>query len=492
MPINILMPALSPTMTEGNLARWHKKEGDTVNAGDVIAEIETDKATMEVEAADSGVLGKIVVPEGTQNVKVNAVIGMLLAEGEDAKAAAAAPKADAPKGAPDTAAAAPAKAAPAAAKPAAPAPQPAAHAGNGGSAPAASPLARRIAAQSGIDLSGLSGTGAHGKVMRADVEAAMGGGTAHAPAGDGGDRVFASPLARRMAAQAGLDLATVGGSGPDGRIVKADVEAALAAPRPAAARPAAAPAAAMPTEKPKPAPAARPAPAPGVRPEPELVPLTAMRRVIAERMAHAKSTVPHFYETVDCEIDELLKVRAQLNERVKDNKISVNDFVVRACALALREVPEANVSFQDGQMLKYGTVDISVAVALDGGLITPIVFDADRKGLAQIAAEMKDLAARARAMKLQPHEYQGGSFSISNLGMFGIKQFDAVINEPQAGILAVGAGEQRPVVKNGALAVATVMTITLSCDHRVVDGAIGAKLLVAIKRLIEYPPAMLL
>jgi pyruvate dehydrogenase E2 component (dihydrolipoamide acetyltransferase) len=295
-----------------------------------------------------------------------------------------------------------------------------------------------------------------------------------------------------MAAQAGLDLGAVGGTGPQGRIVKADVEAAIAAPRPAAALPKPAPAAAL--EKPKavPAPAARPAPAPGERPAPELVPLNAMRRVIAERMAHSKSTVPHFYETVDCEIDELLKIRAQLNERLKDNKVSVNDFIVRACALALREVPEANVSYQDGQMLKYHTVDISVAVALDGGLITPIVFDADRKGLAQIAAEMKELAGRARAMKLQPHEYQGGSFSISNLGMFGIKQFEAVINEPQACILAVGAGEQRPVVRNGALAVATVMTITLSCDHRVVDGATGAKLLVAIKRLIEYPPAMLL
>ncbi|MGE0745333.1 MAG: 2-oxo acid dehydrogenase subunit E2 [Rhodospirillales bacterium] len=484
MPINILMPALSPTMTEGNLARWHKKEGDTVNAGDVIAEIETDKATMEVEAADSGVLGRIVVPEGTQNVKVNAVIGMLLAEGEDAKAAAAEPKAEAPKPTAPKAEPAPAP------QPKADAPKPAAHAGNGGSAPAASPLARRIAAQSGIDLSGVSGSGSHGKIMRADVESAMTGGAAPARPADG-DRLFASPLARRMAAQAGIDLATVDGSGPDGRIVKADVEAALSAPRqPAAAKPAAAPAAAP--ERPKAASAARPAPAPGERPEPQLVPLSAMRRVIAERMAHAKSTVPHFYETVDCEIDELMKVRAQLNERVKDNKISVNDFVVRACALALREVPEANVSFHDGQMLKYDTVDISVAVALDGGLITPIVFDADRKGLAQIAAETKDLATRARAMKLQPHEYQGGTFSISNLGMFGIKQFDAVINEPQAGILAVGAGEQRPVVKNGALAVATVMTITLSCDHRVVDGAIGARLLVAIKRLIEYPPAMLL
>jgi pyruvate dehydrogenase E2 component (dihydrolipoamide acetyltransferase) len=437
----------------------------------VLAEIETDKATMEVEAVDEGVLGKIVVPDGTEAVQVNAVIGMILEEGEDASAldsahaAAPAPKAEAP----------------AAASPA-PAPTPGSHGGGN-----ATPLARRVAEQAGVDIAGVPGTGGHGRVTRADVEKAAGGGVGMtAPRADKGERVFASPLARKMAADNSLDLAAVAGSGPDGRIVKADIEAALAAPRPAAAAaPTAAPAVA----------AKGPAPAASSGDAFDIVPLTTMRKVIAERMTHAKSTVPHFYLTVDCEIDELLKIRKTLNERGEKQgvRLSVNDLVIKACAAALMEVPAANVGWVgDGTMRKYRRADISIAVALDSGLITPIIRGAESKGLAAISAEMKDIAERARDGKLVPEEYQGGSFSISNLGMFGIKQFDAVINEPQACILAVGAGEQRPVVKNGELAVATVMSCTLSCDHRVVDGATGAQLLAAIKRLIEYPAAMLL
>ena len=400
MPINILMPALSPTMTEGNLAKWLKNEGDSVEAGDVIAEIETDKATMEVEAVDEGVLGKIVVPEGSEGVAVNAVIGVLLAEGEDAAAIE------------DVLAAAETP------EPAAePAPQPA-------SEPPSAPRAPR-------------------------------------------DRIAASPLARRMAAQAGLNLDAISGSGTGGRIVKADIEAALAAE----------PAPAMP----------RAVAAPG-----ETVRLSTMRRVIAERMTESKATVPHFYLTVDCEVDELLKVRSEINKRVEPKKISVNDIVIRACALALREIPAANVSWAgEGSMTQHGTVDISVAVAIPGGLVTPIVRNADAKGLVEIGDEMKELAARARHGKLTPEEYRGGSFSISNLGMYGVKSFDAVINPPQACILAVGAAEPRPVVRDGAIVPATVMSCTLSVDHRVVDGAIGAELLAAIKRNIEYPPAML-
>ncbi len=409
MPINILMPALSPTMTEGNLARWLKAEGDAVEAGDVIAEIETDKATMEVEAVDEGVLGKIVVPEGSEGVAVNAVIGVLLAEGEDAAAIGETP---------------------------APAQEP---------APAAEPEPQPTAAPP----------------------------PAAAPAAPG-ERIAASPLARRMAAQAGLDLAALSGSGTGGRIVKADIDAALAA-GPALAEPVRAP----------PRPAAAPAPGETVR-------LSTMRRVIAERMAESKATVPHFYLTVDCEIDELLKVRSEINRRIETARISVNDIVIRASALALREVPAANVSWAgEGSMTQHGTVDVSVAVAIPGGLVTPIVRNADAKGLVEIATEMKALAARAREGKLMPEEYQGGSFSISNLGMYGVKSFDAVINPPQACILAVGAGEPRPVVRDGAIVPATVMSCTLSVDHRVVDGAIGAELLGAIKRNIEYPPAML-
>ena len=410
MPINILMPALSPTMTEGNLAKWLKSEGDSVEAGDVIAEIETDKATMEVEAVDEGVLGKIVVPEGSEGVAVNAVIGVLLAEGEDADSIESAP---------------------------APAEKP---------EPVAEPD------------------------PPADAEVVAENALAHPSSGE---RIAASPLARRMAAQAGLDLSTIDGSGPKGRIVKADIEAVLAGGAAA------------------PSPVSQIA-APSPSSADETVKLSTMRRVIAERMTESKTTVPHFYLTVDCEVDELLKIRGEINKRIENARVSVNDIVIRACALALREVPAANVSWAgEGTMTQHGTVDISVAVAIPGGLVTPIVRNADAKGLVEIAGEMKELAARAREGKLRPEEYQGGSFSISNLGMYGVKSFDAVINPPQACILAVGAGEPRPVVRDGEIVPATVMSCTLSVDHRVVDGAIGAELLGAIKRNIEYPPAML-
>ncbi|MFP6689552.1 MAG: pyruvate dehydrogenase complex dihydrolipoamide acetyltransferase [Alphaproteobacteria bacterium] len=421
MPINVLMPALSPTMTEGNIASWMKKEGEKLSAGDLLCEIETDKATMEIEAADDGVLGKIVIPDGTENVPVNAVIGVILEEGEDASAldgweipAVEAPPQVAEQAAPVEVAAQ------AQAAPAAPAP----------------PLA---------------------PVAQADQ--------AERPEG----RIFASPLARRMAKQSGLDLAAILGSGPKGRIVKVDIEAALSGAAPATA------------------------PLAAVGPY-EDIQTSKMRKIIAQRLQEAKQTVPHFYLTVDCEIDELLKVRKELNGRSDDYKLSVNDFVVRASALALRKVPECNASWIDGGLRQYTGVDISVAVAIDDGLVTPILRNADHKGLSALSEEMKELAARARAkpMGLAPEEYQGGTFSISNLGMFGIKEFSAIINTPQSMILAVGAGEQRPVVKDGALAIATLMSCTLSVDHRVVDGAAGARFLGAFKGLIENPLTMLL
>ncbi|HEV2678531.1 MAG TPA: pyruvate dehydrogenase complex dihydrolipoamide acetyltransferase [Aliidongia sp.] len=438
MPIDILMPALSPTMTEGNLAKWVKKEGDAIKAGDVICEIETDKATMEVEAVEEGTLGKIIVAEGTQGVKVNEVIALLLEEGEsaDALGKSAAPK---PAPAPENPKTEPAKAEAPKAE-AAPAPK--------------------------------------------------------AASADHGERVFATPLARRMAEQAGIDLAGVTGSGPNGRIVKSDIEAAAGKPKQAAAPAAAA-------EAPKAAPAAVTAPAATALTKERVValagnipyteiPNTSMRKVIAKRLTEAKQTVPHFYLTVDCEIDQLLKIRAELNGKTEGLKISVNDFVIRASALALKKVPAANASWSDDVILQWSQADIAVAVAIEGGLITPIVKQAEGKGLATISAEMRDLGARAKAGKLKLEEFQGGTFSISNLGMFGIKEFSAVINPPHGAILAVGAGEQRPVVKNGALAVATVMSCTLSVDHRVVDGAVGAAFLKAFKGLIEDPLSMLL
>ena len=426
MPVQILMPALSPTMTEGTVAKWLKNEGDAVKSGDVICEIETDKATMEFEAVDEGVLGKILVAGGTSGVAVNTPIAVLLEEGEDASVLSAAP---------------------------APTPTPTLPQQSRGRESPPPPPAQGV------------GGGREG------------GSTA-------GDRVFASPLARRIARDGKVDLAAVRGSGPHGRIVKADVEAALKA---GPAKPAAAPAAA-------PAPKVAPAPAAASPFEPafEELPNSTMRKVIARRLTEAKSTIPHFYLSIDCELDALLKVRTELNGRSDAYKLSVNDFVVRAVALALKKVPAANASWGEDAIKRYTDIDISVAVATPNGLITPIVHHADRKGLADISGEMKSLAAKARDNKLKPEEFQGGGFTISNLGMFGIKEFAAIINPPQGCILAVGAGEQRPVVKNGALAVATVMTCTLSVDHRVVDGAVGAEFLAAFKKLIEDPLAMLL
>jgi pyruvate dehydrogenase E2 component (dihydrolipoamide acetyltransferase) len=427
MATNILMPALSPTMTEGNLARWLKQEGERIKAGDVIAEIETDKATMEVEAVDEGILGRILVPAGTQGVKVNDVIAVLVEAGEAVPTAGAAPKA-APAAVPAPAAPAPVAAAPVAVSP--------------------------------------------------------------APATASGDRVFASPLARRMAAQAGLDIGQIAGSGPNGRIVKADVDAALSrGPAPvASAAPAAAPA---------PATVPRPAATVAITAPHTAVPNSSIRKVIARRLAESKATIPHFYVSTDVEIDALLKIRADLNARSpKDGpgayKLSVNDLVIKATAVTLRRFPNVNAMWTEDAILQLHDVDISVAVSIPDGLITPIVRNADIKGLAAISTEMKDLAARAKTGKLKPEEFQGGGFSISNMGMYGVRDFAAIINPPQAGILAVSAGEQRPVVKNGALAIATVMTLTLSVDHRVIDGALAAEFLQALKRNIEDPLSLML
>lgn len=433
MPIIITMPALSPTMTEGTLAKWIMNEGDTVCSGDMLAEIETDKATMEVEAIDEGILARILVPEGTEGVPVNAPIAVLLEDGEDASAidaalaaapapAPMAPAAEAPAAEPIPAAAIPT-----------PAPTP---------APAADPVS-----------------------------------------GDG--RILASPLAKRMAAQAGLELAQVSGSGPRGRIVKADIEAAVAGGVAAVA-----PAPAAPVPSSIPASVAVPA-APGD--DFELEKLSSMRKIIARRMTESKQQAPHFYLTVDCEIDALLALRKQLNDKADGAyKLSVNDLVIKAAAVALMKVPDANVGYSEEGLRRYRNADISVAVASEKGLITPIIRNANGKGLEAISKEMRELAQKANDGKLTPEEYQGGSFSISNLGMFGIKQFDAVINMPQGCILAVGAGEQRPVVKDGALAIATVMSVTVSVDHRAVDGAVGARFLAAFKGLIQDPMTMLL
>jgi pyruvate dehydrogenase E2 component (dihydrolipoamide acetyltransferase) len=437
MPIQILMPALSPTMTEGAVARWLKKEGDEIHSGDIIAEIETDKATMEYEAVDEGRLGKIIVPEGTQGVQVNEPIAILLEEGEDASTL---DDASAPK---------PAASVPVASQPTAqPAPP---------EAPKTAPAPASAAPPSN---------------------------------GHDAERIFASPLARRMAAQAGLDLAAIKSSGPQGRIVKVDIDAALDRGAPGAT--ARAP---LPTQ----APAARPPQAPPapfapVTGDPPFTqkPHSQMRRVIARRLTESKQNVPHFYETIDCEIDELLRIRKVLNDGTEGLNVSVNDFVIRAAGLALRQVPAANASWSDDAIILWERADIAMAVALDDGLITPIIRGADLKGLQQIAAETKDLAQRARAGKLKLEEFQGGTFSISNLGMYGIREFAAVINPPHGGILAVGAGAPRPVVKNGQLAVATVMSCTISCDHRAVDGAVAAQFLAVFKRLIDEPARMLL
>jgi pyruvate dehydrogenase E2 component (dihydrolipoamide acetyltransferase) len=467
MPINILMPALSPTMEKGNLAKWLKKEGDTIKSGDVIAEIETDKATMEVEAVDEGVLAKIVVPEGTADVPVNELIALIAGEGEDPKSVS----------------------------------------GGGGKAEAAKPApqpAAKTDAPAPPNQTPGGGQMAYARVDEAPKGPAQ-------PAGDGGrgqgkpngqGRLFASPLARRIAKEAGLDLSAIPGSGPHGRIVERDVRQAIEG---GAAKPAAAPAPAAQAPAQRPA-AAAPAGAstdqvkalfePGSYEE---IPHDNMRRTIARRLTEARQTIPQFYLTMDCEIDALLKLREQVNAAApkdKDGKaawkVSVNDMVIKALAMALVRVPDANVTWTEGAMLKHRHADVGVAVALPGnGLITPIIRKAETKTLSAIAGAMKDFAARAKNRKLKPEEYQGGTTAVSNLGMFGIKEFTAVINPPHSTILAVGGGEQRPVVKNGQLAVATVMTITLSCDHRAVDGALGAQLIGALKELIENPMAML-
>ncbi len=404
MAIEILMPALSPTMSEGTLARWLKHEGDAVKSGDIIAEIETDKATMEFEAVDEGVLGKILVQGGTAGVKVNQPIAILLEEGEDSSAIKQTPQRQAP-------------------------------------------------------------------VAPVVVEGAQ-------PAV--GARIFASPLARRIAADGGLKLEGIAGSGPHGRIIKVDVERALATRVPRKEVPS------------TPVVAKPPMPVAAFEPAFEEIPNSSVRKVIARRLSEAKQTIPHFYLSVDCALDTLLKIRGELNGRSDTYKLSVNDFIVRAVALALRKVPAANVSWGDEAIKRYTDVDVSVAVATPNGLITPIIRHADRKGLAAISGEMKALAAKAREGKLKPEEFQGGGFTISNLGMYGVREFSAIINPPQACILAVGAGEARPVVKGGALAIATMMTCTLSVDHRAVDGAVGAEFLAAFKGLVEDPLAMLL
>ena len=422
--IELRMPALSPTMEEGTLAKWLVKEGDEVKSGDILAEIETDKATMEFEAVDEGKLAKILVPEGTEGVKVGAPIAILADEGEDvSEASTAAPKAEAPQPAP----AAKKEEAPKAADP----------------APAPAPVAKAAPP---------------------------------APSREESARIKASPLARRIAGEKGIALSSVQGSGPGGRIVKADLEAA---PAKAAA--------------PVPAQAAAPAPAVAGEIPHEAVKLSSMRKTIARRLTESKQTVPHYYLTVDIQLDALLKLRSELNKGLEPRgiKLSVNDLLIKALAMALIEVPTANVSFTGDQMLKFSRADISVAVAIPDGLITPIIVGADTKTLSTISREMTDLAARARDGKLQPPEYQGGTASLTNLGMFGIKQFDAVINPPQGMIMAVGAGEKRPYVINDSLQIATVMSASGSFDHRAIDGAEGAKLMKAFKRLVENPLGML-
>jgi pyruvate dehydrogenase E2 component (dihydrolipoamide acetyltransferase) len=424
MPIEIKMPALSPTMEEGTLAKWLVKEGDTVKSGDILAEIETDKAVMEFEAVDEGTIAKILVPEGSDEVKVGTVIALIAGEGEDVSAASAAP-------------------APALEKK----PEPVAK--DGGETGAGLPVKEAAAA-------------------------------APAPKADG-DRVKASPLARRLAEQQGIDLAALQGSGPGGRIVKADVDGA-AGKAPAAAATAA------------PAPSAAPPPAAVETDIPhEEVKLSNMRKTIARRLTEAKQTIPHIYLTVDIRLDALLKLRGELNKGLESRgvKLSVNDMLIKALAIALIEVPECNVSISGDHLLKYSRADISVAVSIPGGLITPIVAGADTKSLSAVSKEMTELAGRAKEGKLQPHEYQGGTASISNMGMFGISSFSAVINPPQGMIMAIGAGEKRPYVIDDSLQIATIMSATGSFDHRAIDGADGARLMQAFKKLVEAPLGML-
>jgi pyruvate dehydrogenase E2 component (dihydrolipoamide acetyltransferase) len=452
MPINILMPALSPTMEKGNLARWLKKEGDKVKSGDVIAEIETDKATMEYEAVEDGTLAKIVVPAGTQDVAVNSVIAVLAGEGEDVKAAAAAAAKTPPQSA---------------AKPAA---KPAPSASSFETRPAAAPQDEAKRSPRPEEARSAVSKGEGGRVAAAS------------------NRIFSSPLARRLAKEAGIDLTRISGSGPHGRIVARDIDAAKSGKALAPARGA-------------------PAPAPALTDQQvlalfedgsyDLMPHDNMRRTIAQRLTAAAQSMPVFYLTVDCDIGKLLTAREEINAAApkdKDDKpvykLSVNDFVVKALALALQRVPESNVSWTDSALVKHKHSDIGVAVALPFGLITPIVRQAELKSLSAISNEMKDLAARAKDKKLKPNEFQGGTSSVSNLGMYGIKEFTAVINPPQASILAVGTGEERAVVRGGKLEVATLMSVTLACDHRAIDGALGAQLIGAFKTLIENPVMM--
>lgn len=460
MPINITMPALSPTMEEGNLAKWLVKEGDTVSPGDVIAEIETDKATMEVEAVDEGTIAKIVVPGGTEGVKVNDVIAILAGEGEDVSDAASAVGGNGR-----------AKAEPAETKKDVPAPEKAA--------------AREdaVAKSSGK----ASDTGAsHGKPIPDDVKAGP------VPT-KGGEKVFASPLARRIAKAENIDITAIDGSGPHGRIVKRDVEAALRSGAPAGKA----------AEAPSAAPVAPTSQSTDAvlklfeEGSYELVKHDGMRKTIAKRLQESKQTIPHFYVSIDCELDALLKLRGELNAsapRKEDRpayKLSVNDMIIKALALALRDVPDANVSWTDEAMVKHKHADVGVAVSIPGGLITPIIRRAEEKTLSAISTEMKDLGKRAKERKLQPQEFQGGTTAVSNMGMMGVKNFAAVVNPPHATILAVGAGEKRAIVKDDAIAIAQMMSVTLSTDHRCVDGALGAELLAAFKGYIENPMTML-
>jgi pyruvate dehydrogenase E2 component (dihydrolipoamide acetyltransferase) len=473
MPINILMPALSPTMEKGNLAKWLKKEGEAVKTGDVIAEIETDKATMEYEAIEDGVMAKIVVPEGTNDVPVNQLIAVLAQEGEDPKAAAAAA----------------AKTVPTAA---APSPPPSPARGEGAASQAATPATAVPPAAKEGKSSALQPS-----PRAPSLHAGEGGGEGALTNGHTPNRIFSSPLARRLAKEAGIDLGRVSGSGPHGRVIARDVTAAKEG------KGLRAPAAA-----PSPAGAGAPAIAPAMSDQQiralyeegsyELIPHDGMRRTIAQRLTASMQTIPHFYLTVDCDIGKLLAAREEINAQApkdKDGKptykLSVNDFVIKALALALQRVPDANVSWSEAGMLKHRHSDVGVAVALPGGLITPIIRNAETKPLSAISNEMKELAARARAKKLKPQEYQGGATSVSNLGMFGIKDFTAVINPPQSTILAVGTGEERAVVRNGKIEAAQLMSVTMSCDHRAVDGALGAVLIGAFKALIENPVMML-
>ena len=449
MPINILMPALSPTMEKGNLAKWLKKEGDKVKSGDVIAEIETDKATMEVEAVDEGTIAKILVPEGTQDVPVNDVIAVLAGDGEDVKSAGA--SAGAKPSAPSAKAEAPPATKPASPPPAAPA---------AAATPAAAPAPQAASS---------------------------------APQADGHARTFSSPLARRLAKEAGIDVARITGTGPHGRVIARDVAEAKSGKG---------------LKAPTAAPGAGPALAPSMSDkqilalfEPgsyEIVPHDGMRRTIAQRLTAAVQTIPTFYLTIDCEIGKLLAAREEINASApKDKekkplyKLSVNDFVIKAMAVALQKIPNCNVSWTEGGMLKHKHSDIGVAVAMPGGLITPIIRKAETKSLSTISGEMKDFAARARARKLKPEEYQGGTTAVSNLGMYGISHFTAVINPPHATILAVGTSEERPVVRDGKIEIAQMMSVTLSCDHRAIDGALGAELIGAFKLLIENPVMMM-